>query len=222
MNEQLTSHLNSNNLIFPLQSGFCPKHSTQTLLLHCTDSWYKALDRKQFVGVVFLDISKAFDSVNHDLLFAKLSHLGLSSSTVSWFRSYLSNRSQVTCVGDCFSSLGFPSSGVPQGSVLGPTLFSAFIKVLPNVLPPDSTVLFADDTSIYIISDSLPSLNSSLQLCLNLAKLWMLKNGLKLNTLKSMCMLIHSSRKKLMESWNCLLTAYPFNRFVCSSFLVCS
>ena len=69
MNEQLTSHLNSNNLIFPLQSGFRHKHSTQTLL-HCTDSWYKALDRKHFVGVVFLDISKAFDSVNHDLLFA--------------------------------------------------------------------------------------------------------------------------------------------------------
>ena len=96
VNEQLSSHLHSNNLVFPLQSGFRPQHSTQTLLLHCTDSWYKALDRKQLVGVVFLDISKAFDSVNHDLLFAKLSLLGLSSSTVSWFRSYLSNRSQVT------------------------------------------------------------------------------------------------------------------------------
>ena len=65
------------------------------------------------------------------------------------------------------------SSGVPQGSVLGNTLFSAFRP--SEVLPPDSTVLFADDTSIYIISDNLPSLNSSLQLCLNLANLWMLK-----------------------------------------------
>ena len=113
VNEQLTSHLHFNNLVFPLQSGFRPQHSTQTLLLHCTDSWYKALDRKQFVGVVFLDIFKAFDSVNHDLLFAKLSNLGLFSSTVCWFRSYLSNRSQVTCVGDSFSSVGYPSSGCP-------------------------------------------------------------------------------------------------------------
>ena len=78
-------------------------------------------------------------------------------------------------VGDSFSSVDYPSSGVPQGSVLGPTLFSAFINDLPKALPPDSTVLFADDTSIYITSDNLPSLNSSLQLCLNLANIWMLK-----------------------------------------------
>ena len=212
VNEQLTSHLHSNNLVFPLQSGFRPQHST--LLLHCTDSWYKALDRKQFVGVVFLDISKALDSVNHDLLFAKLSLLGLSSSTVSWFRSYLSNRSQVTCVGDSFSSVGYPSSGVPQGSVLGPTLFSAFINDLPKALPPDFTVLFADDTSIYITSDNLPSLNSALQLCLNVANIWMLKNDLKLNALKSKCMLIHSSRKKVDGNLQLFIDGLPIlNRF---------
>ena len=183
VNEQLTSLL----------------HSTQTLLLHCTDTWYKALDRKQFVGVIFLDSSKAFNTVNHDLL-AKLSQLGLSPSTVSWFRSYLTDRAQVTHVGNCFSCPGFPSSGVPQGSVLGPTLFSAFINDLLEVLPLDSTVLLADDTSIYIISDKLPSLNTSLQLRFNLANLWMLSNSLKLNTLKTKCMLIHSSR--LMVTWS--------------------
>ena len=219
VNEQLTSHLHLNNLVYLLQSGFRPQHSTQTLLLHCTDSWYKALDRKQFVGVIFLDISKAFDTVNHDLLLAKLSHLGLSPSTVTWFRSYLTDRSQVTRVGDCSSSLGFPSSGVPQGSVLGPTLFSAFINDLPEVLPPDSTVLFADDTSIYIISDNLPSLNSSLQLCLNLANLWMMKNGLRLNTLKSKCMLIHSSRRKVEGKLELCVDGLPIEQVRVFKFL---
>ena len=177
-------------------------HSTQTLLLHCLEDWYKALDRKQYVGVVFLDISKAFDTVNHELLLAKLSQIGLSPSATAWFKSYLSDRSQVTRVGDSSSSFGFPTSGVPQGSVLGPSLFSTFINDLPSVLPPDSTVLFADDTAIYIISNSIPSLNSSLQICLNLANLWIAKNGLKLNTSKTKCMLLHSPKKKLDADLN--------------------
>ena len=87
---QLSSHLNSHNLLFPLQSGFHPSHSTQPLLLYCLDMWYKALDKK-FVGVVFLDISNAFDTVDHNLLLSKLTNLDLSTSTVSWFLSYLSN-----------------------------------------------------------------------------------------------------------------------------------
>ena len=87
------------------------------------------------------------------------------------FKSYFSYRSHVTRVADSYSSLGFPCSGVPQGSILGPTFFSAFINDLPSVLPPDSTVLFADDATIFIISDNLPSLNSTLQLNLDFANL---------------------------------------------------
>jgi hypothetical protein len=97
---------------------------------------------------------------------------------------------------------GFPTSGVPQGSVLGPSLFSAFINDLPSVLPSDSVVLFADDTAIYIISSNLSTLQSSLQLCLSLATLWIAKNGLKLNTSKTKCMLLHSARREVDGSLN--------------------
>ena len=96
MQQQLSSHLNQNDLLFPFQSGFRQNHSTQSLLLYCLDQWYKALDDKKYVGVVFLDISKAFDTVNHNLLLLKLSHLGLSPSTIAWFKSYLSNRCHQT------------------------------------------------------------------------------------------------------------------------------
>ena len=81
---QLSQHLHTHNLLYPLQSGFCSSHSTQTLLLHCLDKWYKALDTKKYVRAVLLDISKAFGTASHELL-SKLANLGLSPSATSWF-----------------------------------------------------------------------------------------------------------------------------------------
>ena len=123
--------------------------------------------------------------------------------------SYLTNSSHVTRVADSCSSLGFPHAGVPQGSILGHTLFSSFINDLPSVLPANSTVLFADDTTIFIVSDSLFTLESSLQISLDLANLWLVRNGLKMNTSQttppstflvsapvsssSLCQVLHSS-----------------------------
>ena len=216
---QLTNHLENNNLMFPFQSGFRSSHSTQTLLLYCLDKWYKAIDAKKFVGVVFLDISKAFDTVDHNLLLSKLADLDLSPSTISWFQSYLSNRCHVTRVSDSFSYPGFPSAGVPQGSVLGPSLFSAFINDLPSVLPPGSTVLFADDTTIYIVSDSISTLQSSLQLCLDLSNLWLQKNGLTLNISKTKSMLIHSSRRKTEDGLQLSISGNVVEQVRCFKFL---
>ena len=156
--------------------------------------------------------------MNHQLL-AKLSNLGLSSASMAWFRSYLSNRSHFTTVADSSSSLGFPFSGVPQGSVLGPTLFSIFIYDLPSVLPPESTVLFADDTTVYIISDDMSSLNSSLQLCLNLANMWMIKNGIKLNTSKTKYMLLHSARRVVHGSLTLNIDGLPIEQVRVFKFL---
>ena len=154
------------------------------------------------MGVVFLDISKAFDTVSHNLLLWKLSRLGLSPSTIAWFNSYLSNCCHQTRVENEYSTLCFPTNGVPQGSTLDPTLSSAFINDLPSVLPSNSTVLFPNDTIIFLISDNIliiQELNSSLQLTLDLANLWLQQNGLKLNISKTKSMLIHSARKKVSD-----------------------
>ena len=143
----------------------------------------------------------------------------LRHTTVSWFKSYLSNHSHVTRVADSYSSLGFPCSVIPQGSILGPTLFSTFINDLPSVLTPDSTVLFANNTTIFIISDNLSSFNSTLQLTLDWANLWLGRNVLKLNSSKTKCMLIHSARKKVNSGLDLRIDGMDVEQVQCFKFL---
>ena len=164
--EHLFSHLESNNILYSHQSGLRSGQSTASLLLYHTgiySRWYKAKDQRQYVVVLFLDVSKAFDTVNHPLLLSKLQHLRISDSSLSWFHSYISNRSQITSVCGVHSSLGFPLSGVPQGFVLGPTLFSAFINDFSDALSSGSSVLFANDTTIFITGKDHKLWNEPLQ-----------------------------------------------------------
>ena len=193
---QLVNHLEDNNLLYPLQSGFRPKHSTASTLLRTTSDWYKALDAGLVIGVLFLDVSKAFDTVDHPLLLSKLKSYGASPSTLKWFHSYLTGRSQYTSIGKVKSHPLPLSTGVPQGSILGPNLFSVHLNDLPAVCPCRSTpVLFADDTTIYVSGSSVAEISSILSSTLNDCHTWMTRNKLKLNASKTKCMLIHSSRR---------------------------
>ena len=141
----LTDHLKRNNLLHPLQSGFRRGHSTQSLLLYLTDSWYKSLDKGDMVGVVYLDIAKAFDTINHSLLLHKLKvQFYLSDQMCQWIKCYLSIRVQAVAVNGTVSPYLPIGSGVPQGSVLGPLLFSMYINDLPAATTsPSQTALLS-------------------------------------------------------------------------------
>lgn len=183
---ELTSHL-----ISAKQHGFVRNRSTLTNLLNFTEFVYNALDSSLSVDVIYTDFTKAFDKVNHRILLSKLFKLGFSGSVVSWFGSYLSNRSNYVEINGSKSNCFSPSSGVPQGSILGPLLFLFFINdVSLNI--DSEIILFADDLKLFRAIGS-PSDCVSLQNDLDRIAKWCDVNGMELNIGKC-CVLKIKSR----------------------------
>jgi hypothetical protein len=200
MRDQMVEYLESNNALDPLQSGFRSGHSTTTALLCITDDIYKFLDEGMFVILVLLDFSKAFDTVNHELLCCKLANLfGFSSSAVNYIKSYLSMRFQRVGSDEALSGSLPTFAGVPQGSILGPLLFSLFINDLCRVIRNSKYHAYADDFQIYD-ADTI----SNISICcerinqnLEAISRWSVENGLALNAGKTKAMIICRDQGRL-------------------------
>ena len=196
IHDQLYHHLSENNLLTSTQSGFRPKHSTLTAAIDVTDYILSNMDNGDLTGAVFLDLKKAFDTVDHTILLSKLSHLGVIGKELNWFANYLKNRQQCTVIDSMYSGYGQVKVGVPQGSILGPLLFVCFINDLPNVIPDKSkVVLYADDTGIMCKSKSIAHLNNVLNKVVDNVDSWMSTNKLTVNASKTKVMLFGSQRK---------------------------
>ena len=167
--------LKENNKINPCQSGFIPKDSTIYQLLNIYDDFCRSLDDRVSTEAIFFDISKAFDRVWHRGLLQKINAIGIRGNLLNWFSNYLQNRTQAVVIKGQRSNYLNITAGVPQGSVLGPTLFLIYINDLTNSI--DSTIkLFADDTSMYLSLDNNPErtlqLNSDLEKIKTWASTW--------------------------------------------------
>ena len=145
----LCDFLELSDVIHPLQFGFRKKHSTAHALIGLTEKIKKTIDDGNYGCGVFIDLKKAFDTVNHDILLKKLEHYGIRGVPLEWFRSYLTNRKQYVFVCGNTSETLEITCGVPKGSVLGPLLFLFYINDLPSVSRKLTFFLFADDTNIY-------------------------------------------------------------------------
>ena len=141
--------LTTHNVFTNSQFGFRQKHSTIHALLNFVDKVVHAIDNHSHLIGIFLDFSKAFDTINHDILLYKLSHYGIRGKALEWFRNYLTNRKQYVFLNDNNSNLQNIHCGVPQGSLLGPLLFLVYINDFyrsSNVL---TFILFADDSNLF-------------------------------------------------------------------------
>ena len=155
MYSRVYNFLSRNNCIYKFQFGFRNKYSTTHTLVNLTEDIRKALDQNLFSIGVFIDLQKAFDTVDHEILLSKLEYYGIRGVPNKWFRSYLENRRQFVSINGFNSNVATMQHGVPQGSVLGPLLFLIYINDLHKSIKFCSTRHFADDTNLLIKNRSL-------------------------------------------------------------------
>ena len=144
--------MNKKKILTPKQFGFRKGISTQDGINELLSNIYNSLENNEYTGAVFLDLSKAFDTVSHDILLKKLEHYGIRGLPLMILSSYLTNRKQYVSIDGCKSQKRAISVGVPQGSVLGPLLFLIYINDLPRSLTNLKAILFADDTTLFTSS----------------------------------------------------------------------
>ena len=195
MYSRLISFINKHNILYKLQFGFREDHSTGMALTLLVDKVASALEKGECVLGVFLDFSKAFDCLNHNILFQKLNHYGVRGTALSWFQSYLSDRKQYVYYDGVSSECKNIVCGVPQGSILGPILFLLYINDIVNVSDKLFPLLYADDTNVFLngknVNKMIETMNSELEKIV----VWLKINKLKLNVKKTHYMVFSSGRK---------------------------
>ena len=149
MHKRLYTFMEENNILYHKQFGFKKGNSIINAVIQITEKIKESIDKGKVGCGIFIDLRKAFDTVNHDILLMKLERNGICDSALLWFESYLSKRKQFVCINGENSELRELSCGVPQGSVLGPLLFLIYINDLPKISNKLDSFLFADDTNIY-------------------------------------------------------------------------
>lgn len=155
-------YLTKFKLLTQRQFGFRPNYSTELALIELTDFIKQGLDNQLFVGAVFIDLTRAFDTIYHNILFLKLESLGICGPALLLIQNYLSNRSQFVKFGHAMSNPTVANQGVPQGSILGPLLFLMYINDLPTTLNNSKCILYADDTTIFASDHDVPNLTAKL------------------------------------------------------------
>ena len=188
--------MNDNNVLYDYQFGFRKHHSTSHAIITLVERVEKALDTGKVVVGVFLDLKKAFDTVNHTILLHKLEKYGIQGIVLKWFSSYLSCRRQYVQYDGCKSDVKQITHGVPQGSILGPLLFILYINDFSRASDLFFSKIFADDTSVFIEGTHLEQMIHIINEELQKIDTWLKANKLTINLKKTHYMIFHRARIK--------------------------
>ena len=198
--KRLYNFLNQENILYSSQYGFRQGHSTIQAVSEFMSSILQGLEDKEFTLGLFLDLSKAFDTIDHRILIKKLEFYGVRGLPLLWFRDYLSQRQQFVEYKGIKSKTLNIDCGVPQGSVLGPLLFLIYMNDLPNVLNYAKSILFADDTTIYYQNENPYTLFRIVNNEISKAADWFQANKLSINATKTHYVVFHTKSMELCDT----------------------
>jgi hypothetical protein len=184
-NKRIMTFIQENDILFGGQYGFQNKLSTALAILELTEEITTAIDSSKYTLGVFIDLKKAFDTINHSILLKKLERYGIRGIANDWIASYLVNRFQFTSIENIESEKQLITCGVPQGSVLGPSLFLLYVNDMPNASKVLKAILFADDTNLFYSGNNIKNMCDVVSKELMHLNQWFIVNKLSLNVSKT-------------------------------------